>query len=91
MAQRQQVLMLWLSEAALAMPTVAWSFHDGTQGRGPGIPDEDPPYATGDAALADGWMLMQTPYVPPVEPGREHEPSYLSYEFVFERRVEVTD
>ena len=91
MAQRQQVLLLWLSEAALAMPTVAWSFHDGTQGAGPGIPAEDPPYATGDDALADGWMLLQTPYVPPVEPGREHETSYLSYEFVFERRIEVAD
>ena len=89
MAQRQQVLYLWLAEAALVMPVVAWAFHDGSDGEGPGLPDGDPPYATGDMALKDGWMLLQSPHVPRVEKGQEHEPAYLSYEFVFERRVDI--
>ena len=89
MTQRQQVLYLWLAEAALVMPVVAWAFHDGTKGEGPGLPSGDPPYPTGQAALEDGWMLLQAPHVPPVEKVQEHEPAYLSYEFIFERRIEV--
>jgi hypothetical protein len=89
MSLRQQVLYLWLEEAALPMAPVAWAFHDGTEGRGPQLPDADPPYASGEAALADGWMLMQTPHVATPQHGAEHQPSYLSYEFVFERRIDV--
>ena len=91
MSERQQVLFLWLEEAALAMVPVAWAFHDGTQGRGPALPDADPPYASGEAALADGWMLIQVPQVAPPAPGAEHQPSYLSYEFVVERRIRLSD
>ena len=86
---RQQILYLWLSEGALDLPVVAWAFHDGTSGKGPGIPDAEPPYATGVAALEDGWLLLQSPAPPPVEPGREHQPSYLQHEFIFERRFEL--
>lgn len=91
MKERQQVLFLWLSEAALVMPPVAWAFHDGTEGQGPGIPEGEPPYPTGEAALVDGWMLIQAPHVAEVAPDRLHEPSYLSYEYVFERRVQLED
>lgn len=91
MPVRQQVLFLWLEESALAMAPVAWAFHDGCEGRGPGLPEGDPPYPTGEAALLDGWMLLQTPHVPPPLSGAEHQASYLSYEFVFERRVEIPD
>ncbi len=86
---RQQVLYLWLAEGALDTPVVAWAFHDGTEGRGPGLPDGEPPYATGAAALADGWLLLQSPPPPPVQAGAEHETSYLQNEFVLERRMEV--
>ncbi|MGH0031292.1 MAG: hypothetical protein ACQGVC_15960 [Myxococcota bacterium] len=89
MALRQQVLLLWLEEAALSMAPVAWAFHDGTGGRGPGLPEGDPPYPSGEAALCDGWMLLQTPHVPPLARDDDATPSYLSFEFVFERRVDV--
>jgi hypothetical protein len=89
--QRQQVLYLWLAEGALDTATVAWAFHDGTQGRGPGIPDGEPPYETGVSALADGWFLLQSPAPYALHPGAEHETSYLPNEFVFERRIEVGD
>jgi len=84
---RQQVLVLWLAESALESEVVAWSFHDGTRGAGPRLPEGDPPYATGLAALEAGWLVLQTPHVPPPVPGRETEPGYLQYEWVFERRV----
>ena len=56
---RQQVLYLWLAEGALDTGTIAWAFHDGTKGKGPGLPDCEPPFANGVAALEDGWFLLQ--------------------------------
>ena len=89
MAARQQVLYLWLAEGALDTETVGWAFHDGSAGRGPGIPDGQPPYQTGVAALEDGWFLIQSPAPYELRPGAEHETSYLPNEFVFERRVDA--
>ncbi len=86
---RQQVLYLWLAEGALDVQVVAWAFHDGTKGQGPGLPEGDPPYPTGVAALEDGWMLLQSPPPPPLGDGGEVQPGYLQHEFVFERRVDV--
>ena len=89
---RQQVLYLWASGSALDSDIVGWAFHDGTAGAGPGVPlhdDGDVPYASGEAALRDGWMLLQSaPLVPPT-PGTEHRNAYLEYEFVLERRIEL--
>jgi len=42
MAVRQQVLQLWLPEAALDTAVIAWAFHDGCRGRGPAMPDDEP-------------------------------------------------
>ena len=87
--QRQQILHLWANGSALDSASVAWAFHDGAEGRGPSLPDATPPYASGVAALRDGWMLLQSTQLVPPGPGDEHRNSYLEYEFVFERRVEV--
>ena len=89
MSQRQQVLYLWLAEGALDTTTVGWAFHDGTAGKGPGLPESEPPYATGLAALQDGWFLLQSPAPYVLHPGEEHGTSYLPNEFVFERRLTV--
>ncbi len=89
MTSRQQVLHLWLAEGALDTGVVAWAFHDGTAGAGPALPEGDPPYATGLAALEDGWFLLQAPPPPRIEPGAEHTPGYLTNEFLFERRVDM--
>jgi hypothetical protein len=91
MPLRQQILYLWLAEGALDTPTVAWAFHDGCEGRGPGLPDSDPPYATGAAALVDGWCLLQSPAAQPLAAGAEHTTGPLPNEYVFERRVELGD
>jgi hypothetical protein len=88
-SQRQQILYLWLAESALDAHVVAWAFHDGSQGHGPAIPASDPPFKTGAEALNAGWMLLQTPNIAPPVEGREFDTSYLGYEFVFERRIEM--
>ncbi len=90
MSVRQQILYLWLGESALDSHVVAWAFHDGTQGSGPGLPPGEPPFETGVEALSAGWMLLQTPNIPPPVEGQEYETGYLGYEFVFERRIELT-
>ena len=89
MPLRQQILYLWLAEGALDDKVVAWAFHDGCGGCGPALPEAEPPYPTGVAALEDGWLLIQSPAPPPLLPGAEHGTSDLPHEFVFERRVEV--
>ena len=89
MATRQQVLRMWLAEAALDSPVVAWAWHDGAAGEGPGLPEGDPPYPHGEAALQDGWCLLQVPPPQTVTGGAEHATSALLSEFVFERRVDV--
>jgi hypothetical protein len=85
---RQQVLYLWLAEGDLATPVVGWAFHDGAEGKGPDLPEGKPPYATGVAALVDGWNLLQSPPPNNVEPMQAYETGGLVNEFVFERRVE---
>ncbi|MCR9104221.1 MAG: hypothetical protein NXI15_02945 [Gammaproteobacteria bacterium] len=91
MPVRQQILYLWLAEGALDTETIAWAFHDGTQGKGPPLPDTQPPYATGLAALEQGWCLIQSPAPYALHPGTEHEVSYLANEFVFEQRIDTND
>ena len=85
---RQQVLYLWLAEGALDTVTIGWAFHDGSAGEGTGLPEGEPPYANGVAALEDGWYLLQSPAPYVLSPGAEHGTSYLPNEFVFTRTVE---
>ena len=88
---RQQILYLWLAEGALDTPVVGWAFHDGTEGKGPPLPEGKPPYPTAVAALVDGWFLLQSPSLQTPPPGAELDTSYLPNEFVFERRVDIED
>lgn len=93
MTSRQQVLQLYTSNSALSGTVVAWAFHDGAKGHGPGLPEPRdagaPPYRSGVNALEDGWRLIQmSTLVDPIE-GSERHSSYLRYEFLFERMVEL--
>lgn len=89
MPVRQQILYLWLAEGALDTETVGWAFHDGTSGAGPQLPEAEPPYPTGLAALQQGWCLIQSPAPYSLQAGAEYEVSYLANEFVFERRINL--
>ena len=88
-AVRQQVLYLWLDTSSLDGRALGWAFHDGTRGQGPALPSEEPPYASGVAAMEDGWCLMQSSQLIPPYPGVEHTTSILQHEFVFERRIDI--
>jgi hypothetical protein len=91
MAQgRQKVLVLYLANSALDSPVVGWSTYDGTgeTRRMAGDVDE-PPYATGLAALRDGWRLFQASQLLPHARGEELDLAYLKYEFFFERWIET--
>ena len=89
MTERQQVLYLWADGSGLDSRVVGWAVYDGTDGRGPHLPDAEPPYERGVDALRDGWMLLQSAQLIPPAPGMEYVNSYLEHEFVFERRVAV--
>jgi hypothetical protein len=89
-ARRQNILILYLADSALDAAVIAWSRYDGA-GRhdymaGDG---ETPPYASGVAALRDGWRLLQMSQLAPHTPGDEFRTSYLKYEFLFEQLVDV--
>ena len=86
---RQQVLYLWLAEGAMDTSTIAWAFYDGTKGEGPALPDCEPPYKNGVAALEEGWSLLQSPAPYVIQPGAEHAASYLPNEFIFVRSIEI--
>lgn len=86
---RQQVLYLWASGSALDSTVVGWAFHDGTEGQGTQLPPTDPPYDTGERALHDGWMLLQSAQLIAPRDTDVHRNGYLDYEFVFERRVAI--
>jgi len=92
--QRQQVLYLWMAGSSLDEKVVGWAFHDGTEGAGPQLPEPkrpgDGPYSNGLCALQDGWMLLQSAQLTSPAPGQEHLNAYLEYEFVFERRVDLS-
>lgn len=85
--QRQQVLFLYLEHSGLDGRVVAWSFHDGS-GRTTDL-DGSPPYATGTAALRDGWRLLQVSPVPQRTPGAERVAGRLEHEAVLERVVDA--
>lgn len=87
---RQKVLVLYLANSALDSPVIGWAVYDGT-GETPHMAGDadEPPYATGLAALKDGWRLIQASQLLPHPRGEEFDLAYLKYEFWFEQLVEV--
>lgn len=87
---RQQVLVLYLASSALDSDVTGWSRYDGTGRSRPTMGDSDePPYASGLAALQDGWRLLQMSQLHPHPRGEEYEVSYLPFEFLFEKIVDT--
>lgn len=87
---RQQVLVLYLQTSGLDSKVIGWSQYDGTGAQEHMAGDEQyPPYASGLAALQDGWRLFQASTLNPHAPGDEYRTAYLKYEFFFEKMVSV--
>jgi hypothetical protein len=87
---RQKVLVLYLANSALDAPVVGWAQYDGTGETLHMAGDSDEaPYATGLAALEDGWRLFQASQLQPHGRGEEFDLAYLKYEFFFEQWVET--
>jgi hypothetical protein len=91
MSSRQQLLVLWPAGPTPASPVCAWSRYDGTGAAQFTTGDADePPYPTVQAALEDGWRIIQFPESPrPPAPGAEHATGLLPYQYVLEQIVEV--
>ncbi len=88
--QRQQVLVLYLSNSALDSNVKGWSLYDGTgQQRFTTGDSEEPPYETGLDALLDGWRVIQFPQLIPPYPNMEYTTSFQMYEFIFEKLVKI--
>lgn len=86
------MLVLYLANSALDSPVAAWSRYDGTGAiRHQAGGDEEPPYATGLAALQDGWRLIQASPLIDHNSGDEFRTGYFKYEFFFEKLVQVED
>ena len=89
---RQQLLVLYLGTSALDSDVIGWALYDGTGRTCPTTGDSDePPYATGVAALCDGWRLIQASQLIPPYPGHEYDVSFLKHEFFFEKLVELRE
>ena len=87
---RQKVLVLYLANSALDSPVIGWSLWDGTGATRRMAGDEDAaPYASGLAALEDGWRLFQAAQLLPHARGEEFDLAYLKYEFFFEKWEEA--
>ena len=66
--------------------------YDGTgQRRHMAGDEEKPPYATGLAALMDGWRLIQAAPIEQHTSGEEFRVGYLKYEFFFEKLIEMEE
>ena len=87
---RQQLLLLYAATSSPESPVGAWSMFDGT-GRQPHMAGDaaEPPYASVVAAMGDGWRVIQMSTLEPARAGAEHDTSFLKYEFVLEKLVEV--
>ncbi len=89
--QVQKLLILYCASSSLESETIGFSFYDGSgQERFEAFGEErELPYPSVLAAMRDGWRVIQLPVLQSVDPGSAQRTSYLRFEFVLERLVEV--
>ena len=87
---RQKLLFLNLRNGDLNSEVVAWALYDGSlaadQVQMQAGSENEPPYATGIAALRDGWRVIQAGPVP--ERAADRPLGGLSNEYMLEKLVE---
>lgn len=87
---RQQIMILYLQSPDLASGVGAWTLYDGSGRQQHTTGDSDsPPYPSVLEAMKDGWRVIQLPQQFPAYPGMEYTTSFLKFEYVLERMVEV--
>jgi hypothetical protein len=87
---RQQLLLLYAATSSPESPVGAWSMFDGTGRQAHMAGDAaEPPYASVVEAMRDGWRVIQLSTLAAAPAGAEHDTSFLKYEFVLEKLVEV--
>ena len=87
---RQKLLLLCSASPDLRSPVVAWAVYDGAGEETSMSGDrEEAPYPSVLAAMRDGWRVIQLPSLARPVPGTEYETSFLRWEYVLERLVEV--
>ena len=87
---RQQIMILYLTNPALDSGVGAWTIYDGTGKEKHTTGDSDkPPYKSALDAMQQGWRVIQIPQQFPAYPGMEYTTSFLKFEVVLERMVEV--
>ena len=89
MSLKQRILVLYLESSALDTAVKAWAMYDGSgQSRHMAGDSDTPPFATGLAALEDGWRLIQASPLLAHDTGDEFRTGYLKYEFFFEQLID---
>lgn len=87
---RQKILVLNASYPDLGSAIGAWALFDGTGRDQPTTGDsETPPYKSVLEAMRDGWRVIQFPQQFPPYPGMEYTTSFLKFEYILEKMVEV--
>ena len=90
---RQQILILYLNGSDFRSSTGAWSFYDGADGKAKdstfAIREDKAPYASVLDAMKDGWRVIQISELKPAYPGEEYHTSFLKFEHVLEKMVEI--
>ena len=88
--QRQKLLILYSANSSLSSPIVGYSLYDGTgEYEFDASDDAEPPYSSVLGAMRDGWRVIQVPGLQAVDPGAAQQLSYLRFETVLEKLVEV--
>lgn len=83
-------MILYLSTPDLGSSVGAWTIYDGTGREKHTTGDSDrPPYDSVLEAMKDGWRVIQLPQQIPAYPGMEYTTSYLKFEYVLEKIVDV--
>ena len=88
---RQQLLVLYATTSSPESEVGAWSIFDGTDRQAHMAGDGDqPPYPSVLAAMRDGWRVIQLPHLQAAPLGAAHDTSFLKYEFVLAKLVEIS-
>jgi hypothetical protein len=91
--RRQQLLILYMTGSDLRSGTAAWSFYDGADGKAKdsdfAIREDKPPFGSVMEAMKAGWRVLQISEARPAAPGEEYHTSFLKFETVLEKLVEI--